>query len=100
MLLLGTESEPDFCKAGSKTDLYQSYCPYKYAMEKFGTVVRLLSSLCANSTVSVNLGTVEKEQVDPTVYCILTAKSKIPGKSLTDFCAFTPRWCTSTNTFR
>jgi homogentisate 1,2-dioxygenase len=43
---------------------------------------------------------VEKEQADPTIYCVLTAKSKIPGISISDFLAFTPRWITTTNTFR
>ena len=57
--------------------------PYKYAIEKF-----------------VNLACVEKDQADPTIYTVLTAKSKIPGVSLTDFLAFTPRWNTTSNSFR
>lgn len=57
--------------------------PYKYAIEKF-----------------VNVACVEKDQADPTIYCILTAKSKIPGVSISDFLAFTPRWSTTQNTFR
>ncbi|VUC20873.1 unnamed protein product [Clonostachys rosea] len=57
--------------------------PYKYAIEKF-----------------VNLANVEKDQADPTIYCVLTAKSKIPGVSLTDFLIFTPKWITTSNTFR
>uniref|UniRef100_A0A8H7NJI6 homogentisate 1,2-dioxygenase n=1 Tax=Bionectria ochroleuca TaxID=29856 RepID=A0A8H7NJI6_BIOOC len=57
--------------------------PYKYAIEKF-----------------VNLANVEKDQADPTVYCVLTAKSKIPGVSLTDFLIFTRKWITTSNTFR
>ncbi|KAK7424160.1 hypothetical protein QQZ08_008766 [Neonectria magnoliae] len=57
--------------------------PYKYAIEKF-----------------VNMTNVEKDQADPTIYCVLTAKSKTPGVSLTDFLVFTPKWITTSNTFR
>ena len=57
--------------------------PYKYAIEKF-----------------VNMANVEKDQADPTIYCVLTAKSRVPGISISDFLAFTPRWVTTTNTFR
>ncbi|KAF7559492.1 hypothetical protein G7046_g4651 [Stylonectria norvegica] len=57
--------------------------PYKYAIEKF-----------------VNMANVEKDQADPTIYCVLTAKSKIPDVSLTDFLVFTPKWLTTTDTFR
>lgn len=56
---------------------------YKYDIEKF-----------------VNIACVEKEQADPTIYCILTAKSKTPGVSISDFLAFTARWSTTQNTFR
>jgi homogentisate 1,2-dioxygenase len=41
-----------------------------------------------------------KEQLDPTVYTILTARSKIPGVSLSEFAAFTPKWLNTQNTFR
>lgn len=41
-----------------------------------------------------------KEQLDPTVYTVLTAKSKIPGVSLVEFAAFTPKWLNTQNTFR
>jgi homogentisate 1,2-dioxygenase len=57
--------------------------PYKYAIEKF-----------------VNLANVEKDQADPTIYCVLTAKSKVPGLALTDFLVFTPKWLTTKDTFR
>ncbi|KAF2167787.1 hypothetical protein M409DRAFT_21937 [Zasmidium cellare ATCC 36951] len=60
-----------------------NYAPYKYALEKF-----------------VNVACVERDQADPTVYTVLTARSSTPGVSLTDFLAFTPRWNTTTNTFR
>ncbi len=44
--------------------------PYKYAIEKF-----------------VNVANVERDQADPTVYCVLTAKSKHHKASLTDLLA-------------
>ncbi|KAF5525774.1 Homogentisate 1,2-dioxygenase [Colletotrichum aenigma] len=57
--------------------------PYKYATEKF-----------------INVANVNHDQADPTVYCVLTAKSKVPGVSLTDFLVFTPKWIPTSNTFR
>ncbi|KAH8892153.1 homogentisate-dioxygenase [Thozetella sp. PMI_491] len=57
--------------------------PYKYAIEKF-----------------INVANVERDQADPTVYCVLTAKSHIPGTSLTDFLVFTPKWIPTRDTFR
>ncbi|KAF2811740.1 putative homogentisate 1,2-dioxygenase [Mytilinidion resinicola] len=60
-----------------------NYVPYKYLLEKF---VALSSSM--------------KEQLDPTIYTVLMAKSKWDGVSLTEFAVFTPKWATATNTFR
>lgn len=60
-----------------------NYAPYKYELERF-----------------VNSATVDKEQSDPSIYCVLVAKSKIPGVNLTDFLVFTPKWSVTTNTFR
>ncbi|KAK1622596.1 homogentisate-dioxygenase [Colletotrichum phormii] len=57
--------------------------PYKYATERF-----------------INVANVNRDQADPTVYCVLTAKSKIPGVSLTDFLVFTPKWIPTSDTFR
>jgi homogentisate 1,2-dioxygenase len=57
--------------------------PYKYAIEKF-----------------INVANVEVDQADPTVYCVLTARSKVAGVSLTDFLVFTPKWIPTSNTFR
>lgn len=57
--------------------------PYKYAIEKF-----------------VNMANVEKDQADPTIYCVLTAPSKTPSVSLTDLLVFTPKWLTTSDTFR
>jgi homogentisate 1,2-dioxygenase len=57
--------------------------PYKYALEKF-----------------INLANVERDQADPTVYCVLQAHSKVPGVSLADFLVFTPKWIPTSGTFR
>ncbi|KAJ7116560.1 homogentisate 1,2-dioxygenase [Mycena epipterygia] len=38
-----------------------NYVPYKYAMEKF-----------------VNVGSISKDHIDPSIFCVLTAKSKAP----------------------
>ena len=60
-----------------------NYAPYKYAMEKF-----------------VASATVDRDQSDPSIYCVLTARSKIPGVALSDFLVFTPKWSVTRNTFR
>ena len=57
--------------------------PYKYAIEKF-----------------VNMANANKDQADPTIYCVLTAKSKTPDVSLSDFLVFTTKWITAEDTFR
>jgi homogentisate 1,2-dioxygenase len=43
---------------------------------------------------------VDKDQSDPTVSCVLTAKSKIPGVAISEFLAFTPKWNVTSDTFR
>ncbi|KAL5526159.1 hypothetical protein ACEPAG_7497 [Sanghuangporus baumii] len=60
-----------------------NYVPYKYAMEKF-----------------VNVGSISKDHIDPSIFCVLTAKSKTPGTPLADFLIFSPRWDVASNTFR
>ena len=60
-----------------------SYVPYKYAMEKF-----------------VHLGSIQKDHIDPSIFCVLTAKSKTPGAPLADFLIFSGRWDVATGTFR
>ncbi|PPQ83494.1 hypothetical protein CVT25_006984 [Psilocybe cyanescens] len=59
------------------------YVPYKYALEKF-----------------VNVGSISKDHIDPSIFCVLTAKSKQPGVPLADFLIFSPRWNVATGTFR
>lgn len=60
-----------------------SYVPYKYALEKF-----------------INVGSISKDHIDPSIFCVLTAKSKQPGVPLADFLIFSPRWDVANQTFR
>ncbi|KAF8812720.1 homogentisate 1,2-dioxygenase [Phlegmacium glaucopus] len=60
-----------------------NYVPYKYAMEKF-----------------INVGSISKDHIDPSIFCVLTAKSKQPGVPLADFLIFSPRWDVASGTFR
>ncbi|ORY63172.1 homogentisate 1,2-dioxygenase [Pseudomassariella vexata] len=57
--------------------------PYKYGLENF-----------------INTAVVDRDQSDPSVYTVLTAKSKIPNVAISELMAFTPKWNVSTNTFR
>lgn len=67
----------------SLTQLRTSYVPYKYALEKF-----------------VNVGSISKDHIDPSIFCVLTAKSKMPHHPLVDLLIFSPRWDVSNHTFR
>lgn len=60
-----------------------SYVPYKYAMEKF-----------------IGVGSITRDHIDPSIFCVLTAKSKTPGVPLADFLIFSPRWDVASQTFR
>ncbi|KIM39361.1 hypothetical protein M413DRAFT_198003 [Hebeloma cylindrosporum] len=60
-----------------------NYVPYKYAMEKF-----------------INVGSISRDHIDPSIFCVLTAKSKQPGVPLADFLIFSPRWDVASGTFR
>ncbi|KAL4247472.1 homogentisate dioxygenase family protein [Abortiporus biennis] len=60
-----------------------NYVPYKYALEKF-----------------IAVGSITKDHTDPSVFTVLTVKSKTPGIPLADFCAFVPRWDVATGTMR
>lgn len=49
--------------------------PYKYDMTKF-----------------VNVGSISVDHIDPSIFCVLTAKSRDPTAPLADFLIFSPRW--------
>ncbi|TFY64661.1 hypothetical protein EVG20_g5872 [Dentipellis fragilis] len=65
------------------TMLPPSYVPYKYALEKF-----------------TNVGSISKDHIDPSIFCVLTAKSKTPHHALTELLIFSPRWDVASATFR
>lgn len=48
----------------------------------------------------VNVGSISKDHIDPSIFCVLTAKSKTPGSPLADFLIFSPRWDIASHTFR
>ncbi|KAJ8077493.1 hypothetical protein PM082_001924 [Marasmius tenuissimus] len=48
----------------------------------------------------VNVGSISKDHIDPSCFCVLTAKSKAPGIPLADFLIFSPRWDVANHTFR
>lgn len=49
--------------------------PYKYDMTKF-----------------VNVGSISVDHIDPSIFCVLTAKSRDLTSPLADFLIFSPRW--------
>ncbi|OCH91315.1 Homogentisate 1,2-dioxygenase [Obba rivulosa] len=60
-----------------------NYVPYKYDMAKF-----------------IHVNSVTRDHMDPSLYTVLTAKSRTPGTALADFCVASERWDVTTNTFR
>jgi homogentisate 1,2-dioxygenase len=60
-----------------------NYVPYKYDLTKFQ---------CIN--------TVTFDHPDPSIYCVLTAPSEIPGTANCDFVIFPDRWMVAEETFR
>ncbi|KAK0476454.1 homogentisate 1,2-dioxygenase [Armillaria novae-zelandiae] len=60
-----------------------NYVPYKYAMEKF-----------------IFVGSLSKDHIDPSVFTVLTAKSKAPGIPLVEILTVSERWDVASDTFR
>jgi homogentisate 1,2-dioxygenase len=60
-----------------------NYVPYKYDMTKF-----------------VNVGSISVDHIDPSIFCILTARSRDPEAPLADFLIFSPRWDVASHTYR
>jgi len=60
-----------------------NYLPYKYDMTKF-----------------VNVGSISVDHIDPSIFTIMTAKSRDPTAALADLLTFQPRWDTASNTYR
>lgn len=55
--------------------------PYKYDLTKF-----------------VNVGSISVDHIDPSVFCVLTAKSRDLNAPLADFLTFQPRWDVASRT--
>jgi homogentisate 1,2-dioxygenase len=77
MLLHGTETT--YVRPSSlllQPDTYSPLqVPYKYDMTKF-----------------VNVGSISVDHIDPSIFCVLTAKSRDLTSPLADFLIFSPRW--------
>jgi homogentisate 1,2-dioxygenase len=60
-----------------------NYIPYKYDMTKF-----------------INVGSISVDHIDPSIFCILTAKSRDLTAPLADLLIFSPRWDVASHTYR
>lgn len=60
-----------------------NYVPYKYDLTKF-----------------VNVGSISVDHIDPSIFCVLTAKSRDVTAPLADFLIFSPRWDVASHTYR
>ncbi|KAL3426643.1 homogentisate -dioxygenase [Phlyctema vagabunda] len=60
-----------------------NYVPYKYDLTKF-----------------VNVGSISVDHIDPSIFCVLTAKSRDLAAPLADFLIFSPRWDVASHTYR
>nr|ALJ82903.1 homogentisate 1,2-dioxygenase [Irpex lacteus]ALJ82904.1 homogentisate 1,2-dioxygenase [Irpex lacteus] len=60
-----------------------NYVPYKYDLDSF-----------------IGVGSITKDHPDPSIFTVLTARSKTPGAALADFAIFKERWDVAENTFR
>ncbi|KAG8413427.1 hypothetical protein J3458_012988 [Metarhizium acridum] len=60
-----------------------NYVPFKYDLTKF-----------------VNVGSISVDHIDPSIFCVLTAKSRNPTAPLADFLIFSPRWDVASHTYR
>ncbi|KAJ5811346.1 hypothetical protein N7474_007647 [Penicillium riverlandense] len=60
-----------------------NYVPYKYDLTKF-----------------VNVGSISVDHIDPSIFCVLTAKSRDLNSPLADLLIFSPRWDVASHTYR
>jgi homogentisate 1,2-dioxygenase len=51
-------------------------------------------------TKFVNVGSISVDHIDPSIFCVLTAKSQDPTAPLADFLIFSPRWDVASHTYR
>jgi homogentisate 1,2-dioxygenase len=50
-------------------------------------------------TKFVNVGSISVDHIDPSIFCVLTAKSRDLHAPLADFLIFSPRWDVASRTF-
>lgn len=50
-------------------------------------------------TKFVNVGSISVDHMDPSIFCVLTAKSRDPTAPLADLLIFSPRWDVASRTF-
>lgn len=60
-----------------------NYVPYKYDLNSF-----------------IGVGSITRDHIDPSIFCVLTVPSTEIGTPLADFLIFSPRWDVATNTYR
>lgn len=60
-----------------------NYVPYKYDLTKF-----------------IGVGSITKDHIDPSIFCVLTAPSTDNATPLADFLIFHPRWDVAFDTYR
>ncbi|KAF2502682.1 homogentisate 1,2-dioxygenase-like protein [Lophium mytilinum] len=60
-----------------------NYVPFKYDLTKF-----------------VNVGSISVDHIDPSIFCVLTARSRDPTAPLADILIFSPRWDVASHTYR
>ncbi|KAF2085411.1 homogentisate 1,2-dioxygenase-like protein [Saccharata proteae CBS 121410] len=60
-----------------------NYIPFKYDLTKF-----------------VNVGSISVDHMDPSIFCVLTARSRDPHAPLADLLIFSPRWDVASRTYR
>lgn len=60
-----------------------NYVPYKYDLTKF-----------------VNVGSISVDHIDPSIFCVLTARGRDENAPLADFLIFSPRWDVASHTYR
>ncbi|KAG6849286.1 hypothetical protein H0H93_009767 [Arthromyces matolae] len=48
----------------------------------------------------ITVGSISRDHIDPSIFCVLTAPSKAPNVPLADLLIFSPRWDVANGTFR
>lgn len=47
----------------------------------------------------MNVGSISVDHIDPSIFCVLTARSRDPAAPLADFLLFSPRWDVSSRMY-